>query len=573
MKKILAILFFSFCISIPVILPFFHTGYFPTHDGEWAVVRLADMFRTLRDFQIPARYSGELNFGYGYPLFNFAYPLPYYLGISIYMLGAGFVDAIKILFASSVLLSAFFMFLASRALWKNTWAGAISAILYVYFPYRMVDLYVRGSIGESLSFVLFPLLFYLAIKLTGEFSFLLTGCIAVSVAFLIMTHNIMTVLFLPLYIIFILIQVFLKNKKAVKPFFISIILGFGLSAFFWIPALFEKNNILLAKIPIADRNLYFVKLEQFISSRWGYGVPTDPNGFSYQFGLAHLAIIFIIILSLLFVFIKNKYSIKEYSVKIALLLTILTLFFTFLLFKPSDFLWKNLPLLSEINYPWIALGILGFLVSLLSGFLCKQVVGRYSMIVFGIVAVLMVLPYAKPQKYINNPDSYYLTNDATTTSSNELMPLWVKKMPLQRPVSKVEIIRGNVDIQNVFYNSKQIIFSADALSKSVIRVNTIYFPGWSASVDKINVPVSYANEKGVMDISIASGRHVVQVNFGETQLRLISDIISLSSLFILLFFTMKRNKSSTFFLRRIKLTEKMNAVVYKADFKILKGAG
>ena len=98
MKKVLAILFFSLCISIPVILPYFQAGYFPTHDGEWAVVRLADMFRTIRDLQIPARYSGELNFGYGYPLFNFAYPMPYYLGILMYMLGAGFVDTIKILF-------------------------------------------------------------------------------------------------------------------------------------------------------------------------------------------------------------------------------------------------------------------------------------------------------------------------------------------------------------------------------------------------------------------------------------------------------------------------------------------
>src|SRR3989344_1816710 len=132
MKKVLAILFFSFCISIPVILPFFHSGYFPTHDGEWAVVRMTDMFRILRDFQIPARYSGELNFGYGYPLFNFAYPLPYYLGVVIHLLGFGFVNTIKILFAGSVVFSAFFMFLASKNLWKNTWAGLILAIMYVY---------------------------------------------------------------------------------------------------------------------------------------------------------------------------------------------------------------------------------------------------------------------------------------------------------------------------------------------------------------------------------------------------------------------------------------------------------
>lgn len=546
MKKILSIILFCFLITIPVILFFFHTGYFPTHDGEWAVVRLSDMFRILRDFQIPARYSGELNFGYGYPLFNFVYPLPYYLGIFIHFLGIGFVDTIKILFAGSVFLSGFFMFLASRALWKNIWAGIASAILYIYFPYRMVDLYVRGSIGESLSYILFPLLFYLAIKLIRKPSFLLVGCIGVFIASLVMTHNIMTVLFMPLYIIFILIQAVLRNKKAIRVLFLSIVLGFGFSAFFWIPALFEKSNILLSQIPIADRNLYFVNLSQFIYPRWGYGVPVDSNGFSYQLGLVHLAIFIFFVLFLLFLLIKNAKNFKEYSIRIAGVLTISAVFYVFLLFRPSEFLWKNIPLLSEINYPWTVLGILGFVISLLAGFLSKQILGRYVVISLGVIAIFIVLPYAKPQYYINKGDGYYLTNDATTTSSNELMPLWVKKLPFQRSANKVEIIEGQGKVENVFSNSKQILFSLDLLSQSVIRINTIYYPGWKINVDNVNVPVSYSNELGVMDISVVSGSHIVRANFGETPLRLISDIISISSVLVILMLIIKRNKYAFF---------------------------
>ena len=68
-------------MSVPLILPYFKSGFFPTHDGEWAVVRLAEMYREIKDFQFPARFSGYLNFEYGYPLFNFAYPMPYYFGL------------------------------------------------------------------------------------------------------------------------------------------------------------------------------------------------------------------------------------------------------------------------------------------------------------------------------------------------------------------------------------------------------------------------------------------------------------------------------------------------------------
>jgi len=542
MRRIGLISLFSLLISAPIILPFFHTGYFPTHDGEWAVVRLADMFRMLRDFQIPARYSGELNFGYGYPLFNFAYPFPYYLGIAIHFLGFGFVNTIKIIFAGSVIFSAFFMFLASRNLWKNTWAGIISAIMYIYLPYRMVDLYVRGSIGESLSFALFPLLFYLSVKLIKKSSVLLISSIAFVTGALIMTHNIMAVLFMPIFIVFSLIQIILKKRRAIKPFVISIVLSFGLSAFFWVPAIFEKSNILLSQIPIADRSLYFATLKQFIFPKWGYGVPTDPAGFSYQLGLAHLAAFAFAILSLLFSLIKNKRYLKEHFMKITSILTIITVFFVFLLFKPSDFLWRNIPFLSEINYPWITLGILGFLVSLLAGSLFKHTLGKYVAVSLVIISVFTVLPYAKPEYYFNKGDDYYLTNDATTTSSNELMPLWVKKFTFQRPAKKVEIAEGAGTVSNTSYNSKKIIFDVLAKENTKIRINTIYYPGWKAYIDNKEVQIFYENEYGAIDILIPSGKHLVKANFTETPLRLISDIISVSSFFVLLLFIIKRNK-------------------------------
>jgi hypothetical protein len=541
MKKLLLALIFSFLISLPVILPFFHGGYFPTHDGEWAVVRLGDMFRTLRDFQIPARYSGELNFGYGYPLFNFAYPLPYYLGMIIYVFGAGFVGSIKILFAASVCLSAFFMFLASKNLWKNNWAGIISAVLYIYFPYRMVDLYVRGSIGESISFALFPLLLYLLIKLTDKISYLLIGGISISVAALITTHNIMIVLFLPLYVMFAVIQAIIGNKKIIKPFLLSIVLGFGLSAFFWIPAILEKGNILLSKIPIADRNLYFLTFKQLIVPGWGYGIPTGSNSFSYQLGLIHFILFITVVLSLLLILIKDKHF-KDNFGKVALSLTSITLLYAFLLFEPSNFLWKSLPFLSEINYPWIILGILGLSISLLAGYLCRNAVGRYVLIILGIIAIVIVYPYARPEKYIDKPDSYYLTNDATTTSSNELMPLWVKEIPLRRATQKVEVVIGSAKIENLSFNSKKINFSVNSLTDAKIKINTIYYPGWKITIDENDAAISYNNNQGVIEISVPSGNHVVNGSFGETPMRLVADMISLISLVVLAFFTFVKNK-------------------------------
>lgn len=518
---------FACIISLPIMLPYFHKGYFPTHDGEWSVVRLGDMYRTVRDLQVPARYSGHLNFGYGYPLFNFVYPFPYYLGLIPLFMGLGFVASIKLLFLLSVPFSCFFMFLLGRELWKDNLSGAASAILYTYLPYRFVDLYVRGSLGESLSLALFPLIFYLAVRLIRKpDSKILPVLIGVSYAGLIMTHNIMAILFTGVFVLFLIGAFLIEQKKILKPFLLSFLIALVLSLFFWLPALVEKHNILLSKIPIADRNLYFVHLNQLIFPKWGFEPPTAKNGFSYQIGWPHLLLLAITYILLCYEWLK-KFRSRRFSLTIQTVLLIIILILTFLMFKESSFFW-GLPLLSEINYPWTLLAPIGFLISLLCGYLLTK--GTYVKnlgFFLVIIAVVEFLPLAKPQVYFDKGDTYYLSNDATTTSSNELMPLWVKDQPKSRVTDKVQIVTGKAKVENLTISSKKVTFTAQVLTPSRLRINTIYYPGWSIVVDQRQKTFSYSNDKGVMEFQLSPGMHTVTANFTETPLRLVSNIISL----------------------------------------------
>ncbi len=538
--KIIAVVF---VISLPIIFPYLKPGYFPTHDGEWAVVRLSDMFRELRDFQIPPRYSGDLNFGYGYPLFNFVYPLPYYLGLVVHFFGLSFVDSIKSLFFLSVPLSAFFMFLASKKVWKNTQAGLISAVFYAYFPYRIVDLYVRGSLGESLAFVLFPLIIFLFLNISGEKKdYFFIPLASLCLGLLIMTHNVMSVFFGIILLVFIVYSL-INNRNLIGKYLVFILLGLGISSFFSLPALLEKKNILLSVIPIADRNIYFANLGQLILPKWGYGVPTEANGFSYQLGISY---ILVFLLSVWFFFTNLfKHKLKR---DFLIPLLILIILFIALMFKPTKILWENIPLLSEINYPWTLLGPLGFLISLLAGFLArKEITIKIITSILIIFSAAVIIPYAKPNYFINRGDSFYLTNLATTTSSNELMPLWVKNHPKTNVGKKVEILKGEGQIEIVKSRSNDIRFNLDLIKESIVRINTIYYPGWTIRDEnsKILSP-DYKNDYGVMDIRLDKGKHFVKASFEETNLRLVADIISVLSfgiffLFLFYFFKFKRS--------------------------------
>ena len=83
------------------------------------------------------------------------YPLPSYIASFFHFVGFSLVDSVKIVFGLGMILSLAFMYL-----WLSSFLGEIpavlGAILYTYAPYRFVDLYVRGDIGENLAFCIYP---------------------------------------------------------------------------------------------------------------------------------------------------------------------------------------------------------------------------------------------------------------------------------------------------------------------------------------------------------------------------------------------------------------------------------
>ena len=520
-------------LTLPVLAPYFHSGFFPTHDGEWAVVRLADMFRTLRDGQFPARYSGYLNSQYGYPLFNFAYPLPYYLGMVFVLLKLGFVSSIKILFVLSTLISVGGMYFLASRMWKSTFAGFLSAVLFLYLPYRMVDLFVRGSLGEAMALAIVPCMFlsvYFAIKKRSVFSTVVT---ALLLGALIPTHNIMSLLFTPIFFAYALFLSLLTDKKTIVHVLVAVVLGVGISAFFWIPAIVEKGNILLSTIPIADRSLYFVNLQQLVFPSWGYGIPTDiKDPFTYHIGVAQ------IIGFLLAIFVLTKvvtFQKKMNMRRVAALFVGIIIVSVLMVFEFSAKVWEITPLLSEINYPWTLIGPIGFLTSLVAGFAITKI-KHGSLVGFGIglLAIILVLPYAHPREYVDRGDDFYVTNAATTTSSQEYTPLWVKELPVQAAAQKVVVTQGDAAIEHISSSSNRVSFTITATNSAVFQINTIYYPGWELDIDGKEADLSYDNPRGVMEGSVSAGQHIVMAEFTETPIRRVANVLTIGSLLMCL---------------------------------------
>ena len=119
---------------------------------------------------------------------------------------------------------------------------------------------------------------------------------------------------------------------------------------------------------------------------------------------------------------------------------------------------------------------------------------------------------------------------------NEATTVWVAGDFYKFPKKRIEIIGGNGEIKNL--NKKSNIHTFEANGKSSLQIldNTTYFPGWRVEVDGAKVPIQFQdpNHRGLITFDVPKGRHIVKVAFGESPIRLLSDIISLLGFFLLI---------------------------------------
>ncbi len=497
-------------LLIPSILPLFHKGFFVTDDGEWAIIRFSAFYAALRDGQFPVRFLDRLNFGYGYPVANFLYPGFMYLGVIPYILKIGLVSTIKIILSMSLVGSALFTYFWLKKFFDKT-SSLVGALFYAYAPYHLYDLYVRGSIGEMLALMTLPFILW-QVERKSIF------WISTGIMLLIISHNTLAVLFLALILGYMTLISFVAKKKSNFYFYLkSLFIGVGLAAFFWMPILFELNYTVFSSTKVSDWSNYFA--------------PIDLIGY----------ITYLVLFFTAFLFISKRELVKKH--RRTVFLFIVGIISIFLSSSVSYSFWKVMPA-GFIQFPFRFLSVSLLSAAFLAAFVVSQLKSAYRTIFVFLCAILLFTSAYKSIvtiKFFDKGDDFYSTNEATTTVKDEYMPVWVKEKSQKRADVKVENLNRKGRIENVFYNNKKVTFTIDLQENSVIQVNTIYWPGWNAFVDEKSIPISYNNPKGLMRINVPSGKHLVKLNFGETPLRLFSDLISLASLGILLVISLKRN--------------------------------
>lgn len=370
---------------------------------DFHLFRLYEFDKCVQRLELPCRWAPDAGLGYGEPLFNFYGQLPYALGDIFYKSGFSLIDSIKILFIISLAGSGVSMFFLSKEFWKNNTSALVSSILYMYAPYRAVNVWVRGALPESLAFVLFPLII-LSVQKRNLFYFSLLTSL------LVITHNLSFVMLLPFLLVWMIYKRWWKG-------FYGFVLTFLLTAFYTLPVIFESKYINLGSTTSGyyDFRAHFITLKQiFIDQTWGYGGSTWGNvdGLNLSVGIIQWVIPLIILITVL---IMRK--IKTCGDVMVLILS--SVVYLLLTHNKTAFIWETLTFMKYIQFPWRFLGMAVFCFSLSSGYLPVLIKNK----LLQVVILVMILLSVYKENYRFSPDIWYSVDDNYFLTGQE----WVRQ--------------------------------------------------------------------------------------------------------------------------------------------------
>ena len=314
---------------------------------------------------------GDFYRGAGHRTFSMAmviHPLNYYpplfsyitaaLSVIVHNLIWGFnLGLFLVLFAS-----AFTMYLYAKEFWGIE-GGFLSAVAYLFAPYHIVDLYVRGACAEFTSFVFIPVALFALhrLSITPQIIYFLIAIL--SLAGLSLSHNIMAMFCFPLLFVYAAIIVAQKkfNLRWAALFLLIFAAAIALTSFFTVPALLERSYVQVEKISHDyDFHHYFIYWDQLFYSPWGNGgsgPKRTDDGMSFQVGPQHLLLLIILLIR------WRQIKFKRPESKVFILFWLITaLVATFMTLRISVHIWEALPLLSMAAFPWRFLLVVTFAV-------------------------------------------------------------------------------------------------------------------------------------------------------------------------------------------------------------------
>ncbi len=528
---------------------------FDFHD-ETQPARIHQFVLNLKNGQIPPRIAPQFNFNLGFPIFNYYAPASYWITSFFHLIGFSIINSLKISFLLAIVISFYSMY-KLISLYFGFYQGLTAGLLYASSPWIASEIFIRGNLGEIWFIALMPLAFYFLKKNSVKFSkkdFFL-GIIILGL--ILTTHNILSLVFLPIVIGFIFI---LPNKKRNL---LSLFFALILNSYYFIPAILEINyawaTTLSKHTNFSDHLLCLWQL--WTTNYWGYGgsVPGCQNdGMAFMIGKPQI-ILGVIGLFFLIKKLKDKKNSKDFVYFI--LITFLSIFFsTYLSYSIAKLLESYL---NFFQFPWRFLAFIIFGICFFIGAVyLNNNFKKLSLIIF--ISSLIIIFYnqkffKKTEVNIDQFNKLYLSKDYLLKNVSykvyEYLPktvdynYWLKYQPKRnQDYLKDEFLEKGLPANSLDYQPIKLIKNEpfekliQTSSKKII-INISYLPYWQIYINNKTYYPKNIDQFGRPIVELNNNiKKEIKIKYQQTIIQKIANILSLISFLLILKFLWKIKK-------------------------------
>ncbi|MBK8904053.1 MAG: hypothetical protein IPM53_22920 [Anaerolineaceae bacterium] len=565
--------FFLFLISLlamPILQPLLTRQVTCGFDTVFHLWRAVQAGALLDEGILFSRWAPHMAHGYGYPLFMYQSPLSAQVTAVFHFLSLSWPVALNLAYALGILASGWTMWWLARTFWGD-WGGVVAAVAYLYAPFHAYVAFYRASLSETVAWSLPPLVLwglYCWQKdrsswglVTAVFSFIL----------LVYTHDVTAYMFLPLFVGWI--GLWAANGRSWTTLWqggLALLLGLGGSAFFWLPAIFERSAVQFGRANSAWPFLYtnnFLPLDHLLALPRN----ADPSLLNDWPPRA----LGLLLLGVTLAAAGLAWRGAKDSRWLAGFLLLGLGGYIFLTVRGSEWLWTAVPQLAAFQFPWRFLAP----ASLIAAFLCggaglptsqppagfiqyeppgKKPAGgsaqsrivRASALNLIAIVVLSVGHWGWLYPDLCDPPGdlsldglvswEVATQTLGSTASGELLPRDVQIVPepANPPAWQARLDETSLPPEaSLLATNHEPLATTIELDSAVpfqATLRVFNFPGWRVSVNGRPVPIIPSNPEGWITVPVPDGRATIRATFGKTPLRAWADGLSLASVFLLL---------------------------------------
>jgi 4-amino-4-deoxy-L-arabinose transferase-like glycosyltransferase len=440
----------------------------------------------------------ESNSGYGDPSFRFYPPALYYLlALAKTLTGNWYVGTLLTLCLLSTI-SGLGMYFWTRSILSESaalWAG----ILYALAPYHVNELYQAFLLAEFAGAAVLPFAFAFVERVCRRGRYRDVAGLAAAYGLLILTHLPLAVIGSLALAAYGFVRIERKQwQRSLRQLSTAAALGLAASAVYWVRMATELKWIGINSAN-ADNSVDY-------SQNFVFSTLSGDNLNVWWMNILVVMTFSLFLPGLALLFLRARPEVKFSRLKPVIVVALLALFMALPFSRP---LWKIIPALQQVQFPWRWLAVFSMAGALLAGATIPlwlknklQLERPLRLVVLGsmLVSVAFTLTHTIREAEYRNRQQFEgdLQSVRGTASVNYWFPVWASSNPA---IMNSPVEAGDRRVAVNDWQSEHRRFEVSAGKAVSARVRTFFYPHWVAT-SKGRLLATRPDQDGALLISL-----------------------------------------------------------------------